>query len=89
MVTGAGVHRSGKFAVDPEIKSIVKQMGAFSALSLEFGLSGAAGFVVGFYVDRWIGTTPWLTVIFLFAGIAAGIHNLVRMAKLFQKTGWL
>jgi len=70
VVTGAGVHRSGKFAVDPEIKSIVKQMGAFSALSLEFGLSGAAGFVVGFYVDRWIGTTPWLTVIFLFAGIA-------------------
>lgn len=75
--------------MDPEIKSIVKQLGAFSALSLEFGLSGVAGFVVGFYLDEWLGTSPWLTVIFLFAGIGVGIHNLVRMAKIFQRTGWL
>lgn len=75
--------------MDPEIKSILKQMGAFGALSLEFGISGAAGFVVGFYLDGWLGTAPWLTIIFLFAGIGAGIHNLVRMAKIFSRMGWL
>ncbi len=31
--------------------------------------------------DRWLGTTPWLTLVGLLLGIAAGFVNLFRVVK--------
>jgi len=36
------------------------------------------GLVGGYYVDRWLGTTPWLLLVGLVLGIAAGFVNLFR-----------
>ena len=35
----------------------------------------AVGAVIGFFLDKWLGTDPWLTVLFLVAGIIAGFKN--------------
>ena len=35
------------------------------------------GYVIGYLLDRWLGTT-WLSVLFLFLGIAAGVLELIR-----------
>ncbi len=35
----------------------------------------AVGAVVGYLLDRWLDTRPWLTVIFLVVGIVAGFKN--------------
>jgi len=39
------------------------------------------GLAGGYYLDRWLGTSPWLTLIGLLFGIAAGFVNLFRAVK--------
>lgn len=38
------------------------------------------GMAIGWQLDRWFSTGPWLMIIFLFLGTAAGILNVVRSA---------
>ena len=44
-------------------------------------LSTVIGLAAGYYSDRWLGTSPWLTMIGLVTGIAAGFVNLFRSNK--------
>ena len=39
------------------------------------------GLAIGFYLDRYFDTGPWLTIIFLVLGIAAGFFNIYNMTK--------
>ncbi len=39
------------------------------------------GLAIGFYLDRYFHTAPWLTIISLILGIAAGFLNIYNMAK--------
>ena len=40
---------------------------------------------IGFILDSWFDTKPWLTISFFFMGVAAGILNVVKSAKNMQK----
>jgi ATP synthase protein I len=42
------------------------------------------GFAGGYYLDRWLGTSPWLMLVGLLLGIAAGFLNLFRAVGLFD-----
>ncbi len=44
------------------------------------------GFFIGYYLDKFLGTKPWLTIIFLIFGIIAGFRDLFRMAKSTNET---
>lgn len=33
------------------------------------------GLAMGYYLDRWLGTSPWMTLIFLGFGITSGFRN--------------
>lgn len=37
------------------------------------------GIVIGFVLDRWLGTWPWLFLVFFVLGSAAGILNVYRL----------
>jgi ATP synthase protein I len=37
--------------------------------------------VIGWLVDLWLGTRPWLMIVFIVLGFAAGIRNVVRLAN--------
>ncbi len=39
------------------------------------------GSLLGFILDSWFDTRPWLTISFFFMGVAAGILNVIRSAK--------
>ena len=41
--------------------------------------------IIGFILDNWFDTKPWLIIIFFFIGVAAGIMNVIRSAKKMQK----
>ena len=49
------------------------------ATDLVAGVLG--GFGIGWLLDYWLGTSPWLLLIFTPLGIAAGIGNVIRAAK--------
>ena len=34
------------------------------------------GLAMGYYLDKWLGTSPWLTLIFLLFGIISGFRNI-------------
>ncbi|MBI5167703.1 MAG: AtpZ/AtpI family protein [candidate division NC10 bacterium] len=38
----------------------------------------AIGLAMGYYLDKWLHTSPWLTILFLLFGIAAGFLNIFR-----------
>ena len=41
----------------------------------------AGGFIIGFVLDKWFGTKPWLMLLMLFAGFAVAIWNVIRISN--------
>jgi len=41
----------------------------------------AVGLVIGWLLDAWLGTRPWLMLVFILLGGAAGILNVYRLAR--------
>ena len=60
-------------------------MGTAFKMSTELVSAVAVGTIIGFILDNWFGTKPWLILIFFFVGVAAGILNVVKSAKKMQK----
>ena len=54
-------------------------------LSTELVAAVAVGTIIGFILDDWFGTKPWLILIFFFVGVIAGITNVIKSAKKMQK----
>jgi len=50
-------------------------------LGIEMAATLAVGVGIGWFLDRWLDTTPWLLIVFLFLGIGAGLSNAFRLAK--------
>jgi len=39
------------------------------------------GGIVGWLLDRWLGTKPWLMLVMLFLGFAVGVWNVIRISN--------
>ncbi|HVM83655.1 MAG TPA: AtpZ/AtpI family protein [Candidatus Binatia bacterium] len=53
-------------------------MGTGLRLSAELIAGLLVGLGIGWALDRWLGTAPWLLLVFMLLGIAAGIMNVIR-----------
>jgi ATP synthase protein I len=58
-----------------------RSLGELASIGMTLVLSTVIGLAGGYYADRWLGTSPWLMLIGLLLGIAAGFVNLFRSAK--------
>lgn len=52
-----------------------------SRLALELVAGVLVGAAVGFWLDRLLGTSPFLVIGMFFVGLAAGFMNLIRVVK--------
>ena len=59
-------------------------IGSAFKMSTELVSAVAVGTIIGFILDNWFGTKPWLILIFFFVGVIAGIMNVVKSAKRMQ-----
>lgn len=50
-------------------------------IAVELVAGVMVGFAIGYALDRWLGTGPWLMVVFLLLGSVAGLMNVYRAAK--------
>ena len=66
-------------------KDTKSYMGIAFKMSAEFISAVAVGTIIGFILDNWFGTKPWLILIFFFVGVIAGIMNVFKSAKRMQK----
>jgi ATP synthase protein I len=64
---------------------LIRQIASYSTLGLEMGLSVAVGAIIGYYLDKWLHTEPWLLIVFLIFGVIAGFRSLYRALKRLQR----
>ena len=60
-------------------------IGVAFKMSTEWVSAVSVGTIIGFILDNWFGTKPWLILIFFFVGVIAGIMNVIKSAKKMQK----
>ena len=54
---------------------------SISLIGLEMGISAGIGVAIGLYLDGKFDTSPWLLMLFLFIGLAAGFRRVYEVAK--------
>ena len=62
-----------------------RTIGALSTVGISFVLAIVIGFACGYYLDKWLGSGPWLLLVFTVFGLVAGIMNVYRTAGRFLK----
>jgi ATP synthase protein I len=65
----------------------MQSLGSIGSVGIAFVIAIAIGFWVGRTVDSWLGTSPWLTFLFFFMGVAAGALNVFRTVGRVSGTG--
>jgi ATP synthase protein I len=68
-----------------ETRRFLRDCAYFSSVGLSMALSIFIGLAIGVYLDRKFDTSPWLTLIFIGLGIAAGFKNLGLAIKKSRK----
>lgn len=57
-------------------RQLIKSLGFLSSVGISIVASTLIGLAMGHYLDKWLGTEPWLTMIFLGLGIVSGFRNI-------------
>tara|TARA_X000001036_G_scaffold15688_1_gene13150 strand:+ start:1116 stop:1400 length:285 start_codon:yes stop_codon:yes gene_type:complete len=78
-----------KSKIKKQIISDKEKKGYFLGNAFKLGTELVAavgvGTIIGFILDSWFGTKPWLIIIFFFLGAAAGMLNVIKAANRMQK----
>jgi len=53
----------------------------YSSVGIEIGLSVACGALLGYFLDKWLDTAPWMLFFWFFCGIAAGFRAMLLTLK--------
>lgn len=56
-------------------KNYINAIGKAGVIGLHMVSGIAVGTLLGWFLDKWLDTSPWCLVIFMLAGIAAGFRN--------------
>ncbi len=70
-----------------EDKSFYKRLYSVSTAGIYMVVATMIGYYMGSQLDKWFHTYPWLTLVFLLFGIAAGFKNLIGIAVKASKEG--
>ncbi len=78
-----------KSKIKKQVQSDSQKKGSFMGSAFKLGTelvaAVAVGTIIGFILDSWFDTKPWLIITFFFLGAAAGILNVIRTANQMQK----
>jgi ATP synthase protein I len=66
-------------------RKLMRMLGVLSTVGLTMVFATVIGFYIGLELDKWLGSSPWLTVVFALFGLVAGFRNLFVYAKGSQK----
>jgi ATP synthase protein I len=89
-----GVQARRKAEADAQQDKILHSRGMAYGLRMSSELVAAivVGGLIGYVLDKWLETGPWLFLLFFFLGFAAGILNVTRafnrmQAEITERTG--
>jgi len=72
-------------SMERETRRAIRELAYYSSLGLQIALSIFIGLFLGIYLDRRLGSMPWLTLIGLGMGIVAGYRNIGLAIKKSRK----
>lgn len=64
---------------ESEAQSVTRKTGMIYAAALSFVLSTVAMLGLGWLLDRWLGTAPWLVVTGIVVGAGVGFYQFIRL----------
>ena len=62
-----------------------RKLADISSLALVLPSSIAVGLFIGYLLDKWLGTAPWMLIVFTLLGIASGLTSLIRGIMKYNK----
>jgi ATP synthase protein I len=62
-------------------RQLIKSLGFLSSVGISMVASCLIGLAMGYYLDKWLGLSPWLTLIFLGIGIVSGFRNVYILTE--------
>jgi F0F1-type ATP synthase assembly protein I len=74
-------------AIDPAARASKRMYQGLSSSSvgLELGIAVVIALLFGMWLDRKLGTEPWLMLVFLVLGLVAGFRNMLRAVARAEK----
>ncbi|SKA97117.1 ATP synthase protein I [Paucidesulfovibrio gracilis DSM 16080] len=66
-------------------RELLDQLSTAGTIGLHLVCSTFVGLAIGWYLDKWLGTKPWLLLVMLLFGIVAGFRNVVYEVQRIQK----
>ncbi len=85
MLHFAHVSIQAAIQVNEDFKQMIKDLGYLSTIGMAMAFSIAMGALLGYYLDKKLGTQPWLFFVCLGFGIAAAFRNLYIFYKKAKK----
>jgi ATP synthase protein I len=70
----------------PDNGRTLRSLGSLSAVGLSFVVAVVVGAGMGYVLDRWLGTSPWLFLLCFFLGLAAGMRTVFRTVAAISKS---
>ena len=62
-------------------RQLIKSLSFLSSLGISMVAASFIGLFIGIYLDKWLGTSPWMTLIWLGVGIASGFRNIFILTR--------
>ncbi|NLC70020.1 MAG: AtpZ/AtpI family protein [Desulfuromonadaceae bacterium] len=62
-------------------RQLVRSLGMVSSIGVCMVASTVIGLAMGYYLDKWLDTSPWCTLIFLVFGIVSGFRNIYILTR--------
>lgn len=62
-------------------RQLYKSLGFLSSVGISMVASTFIGLAMGYYLDKWLETSPWMTLIFLGFGIVSGFRNIFILTE--------
>ncbi len=69
-----------------ETREMFRELGYYSSLGFSVALAIFIGLFFGLFLDRWLGTAPWLMFSGFGLGIAAAARNMLLALKKSRNT---
>ncbi len=66
-------------------RDVIRSLLSYSSLGLEMGLCVAVGIAMGYFLDTFFKTYPYLTIIFMIFGVIAAMKTIFVLLRKMQR----
>jgi F0F1-type ATP synthase assembly protein I len=74
-------HQEAAIPMDPDARAMWREALRHVAVGWEIVIALGIGYLLGWGLDRWLHTSPYLKIVGTLLGVAAAVRTLVRVVK--------